>query len=503
MKAANVAILMASGAPWVLADYVWPSQHDFLEDLLAMQTGYIRFGFTDLVVPCGFGSNTPGKQTSAEWIRTAFHDFATHDAAAGTGGLDASIMYEVSRAENEGAAFNNTLSEMHGFVTPRSSAADLIALALVASVASCGGKPIPLRAGRVDAAGAGPSGVPKPDDGLDSTVAAFARAGFDVPDMIALTACGHTVGGVHSVDFPAIAPGEPSDENVAHFDGTTTAFDTDVVEDYFSANGSNPLAFGANATTNSDARVFAADGTNETMAALRDPDTFQKTCADLFERMIDTVPAGVTLSEPIQLIDVKPYINKFEPVAAANGSALAFEGRIRVRTTGKDAQSVSVALDVRDRAGKTTRVQAPRAVLRGGLSYGFFGEEFAWFEFSTELDVAPGVEGFDVVMTAENGTVEVFDNAGTGGYPIEDGLLYVQGESCLDATVKDGNMTVTVRAGVREDLDRAGEVPAVKLAHNVQQQGVMLPRLAVEATPMVKEATATKGGAFETAIASF
>lgn len=31
----------------VSAKYVWPAQNDFIEDLLAMQSGYIRFGFTD------------------------------------------------------------------------------------------------------------------------------------------------------------------------------------------------------------------------------------------------------------------------------------------------------------------------------------------------------------------------------------------------------------------------------------------------------------------------
>lgn len=33
------------------AEYVWPSKQDFIEDMYAMQSGYIRFGFTDCQWP--------------------------------------------------------------------------------------------------------------------------------------------------------------------------------------------------------------------------------------------------------------------------------------------------------------------------------------------------------------------------------------------------------------------------------------------------------------------
>lgn len=450
-----------------------------------------------MVVPCGHGGNRPGVNNAAQWIRTGFHDFATHDKAAGTGGLDASLLYEVDRPENEGSAFNDTFADMSDFLTPRSSAADLIALAVVASVASCGGSKIPLRAGRIDAKAAGPAGVPKPDDSLESTIDAFARTGFNMSDMIALVACGHTVGGVHSVDFPDITGGEEDVLNVPQFDSTGTAFDTAVVDEYLDSNGANPLVFGANDTTNSDKRVFGADG-NSTMNRLKDRDTFQATCASLFERMIDTVPSTVTLSEPIELVDVKPYIDRLE--LSANASALAFEGRVRVRTsasTGRDNEGISIALDVVDNANTSKLVQAARARARGGTSTGFYNEEFTWFEFATELDAKDGIKAFDVQLTTEKtGAVETFDNAGTGGFPSNDNLLYAQSKSCIDATVKGGNMTVTIGATVREDADKAGEAPMIKLAHKVQQQGVMLPRLAVEGVAMKKSNTSQGGYVF-------
>ena len=43
---------------------------------------------------------------------------------------------------------------------------------------------IKLRAGRVDAAGPGPSGVPGPFDSLAFSTAAFAAAGFSSTEMI-------------------------------------------------------------------------------------------------------------------------------------------------------------------------------------------------------------------------------------------------------------------------------------------------------------------------------
>lgn len=104
---------------------------------------------------------------------------ATFDAATGTGGLDASLQFELDRPENLGSAFNNTFNSMHDFITPRASISDLIALSLVAASAACGGPNVPLRAGRIDAVEAGPAGVPKPEDDLESTQKTFTKAGFN------------------------------------------------------------------------------------------------------------------------------------------------------------------------------------------------------------------------------------------------------------------------------------------------------------------------------------
>lgn len=63
---------------------------------------------------------------------------------------------------------------------------------------------------------------------------------------------------------------------------------------------------GHNATTRSDMRIFSSDGgvTMGKMAASKD--FFLSTCNTLLERMINTVPKGVALTEPIEFYPVKP-----------------------------------------------------------------------------------------------------------------------------------------------------------------------------------------------------
>lgn len=99
------------------------------------------------------------------------------------------------------------------------------------AVADCGGPVIPLRGGRTDATGAGLPGVPEPHQDLQTHTEKFKLQGFNSTEMIEMVACGHTLGGVESVDFPTIVdqpPGLPTGiSESAAFDGTT-AFDIAV-----------------------------------------------------------------------------------------------------------------------------------------------------------------------------------------------------------------------------------------------------------------------------------
>jgi len=107
--------------------------------------------------------------------------------------------------------------------------ADIIALGGVFAVATCGGPIVPFRGGRVDAWAAGGFGTPEPQQDLDTLKESFRKQGFSDTEMITLTACGHTVGGVRDADFPMLVsasttPGQP---HIIDFD-TTTQFDNKV-----------------------------------------------------------------------------------------------------------------------------------------------------------------------------------------------------------------------------------------------------------------------------------
>jgi len=93
-------------------------------------------------------------------------------------------------------------------------------MGVVWSVAACGGAPIPFRGGRVDALSAGPPGVPEPEQDLAMHIEKFRLQGFNRTEMIALVACGHTLGGVRSPDFPDIVQPAPARDVFGFFDGT-------------------------------------------------------------------------------------------------------------------------------------------------------------------------------------------------------------------------------------------------------------------------------------------
>ncbi|KAH7416673.1 heme peroxidase [Cadophora sp. MPI-SDFR-AT-0126] len=276
------------------------------------------------VTPCNLTLNGPpadisGAQTAAQWVRTVFHDFITADVAAGTGGLDASISFEADRDENLGIVFstmngprqsfiNETIMGFNLFSTLEVSTADFIALGLAVSLLSCdpSQRMIKLRAGRIDATKAGPTGVPKAEDPFDKSNATFAKAGFSTKEMIQSIACGHTIGAVHRRNHPeivfddeVIGP-DPEMDGADTFDSTPFIYENKNVQEYLSATGKagGPLVTTKNTTFRSDFRIFNSDG-NATIQAMSSPQAFQDTCFSVFEKMMDTVPRGMKLSEPI------------------------------------------------------------------------------------------------------------------------------------------------------------------------------------------------------------
>ena len=222
---------------------------------------------------------------------------------------------------------------------------DLIALGTVMAVGNCGGPHIEMKAGRIDATAAGPTGVPAPETSISDTLVDFSNAGFVTDDAITLTACGHTMGGVHRSTFPQVVPASAvtsgnSDGRVV-FDETVNTFDVAVVSDYVKGTGTKggPLVTTTNKTVNSDFRIYSEDN-NSTMTRLSQSQSyFSGQCAAIFARMLETVPGGVTLTaavDPTSSTNLKPYGITLN--VDWNGN-MKLAGYFRVSTLHNQAQS--------------------------------------------------------------------------------------------------------------------------------------------------------------------
>ena len=351
MKLSYAAVLALFSA-YATAQFTWPSAYDELEDVMFLNTGYNSRGFSSFITPCSFSANGPGRQTAAEWLRAGFHDMATTNVFfAPHGGIDASLAFELNDGENVGAGFNSTFLTYAGFFNSRLPVADLVALGVYASVRSCGGPVIPMRGGRVDATAAGPLGVPQPQNGAGTFSNQFARMGFNNTDMVQMTACGHTLGGVHAGDFPQIvAPGTaPNDFQL--FDNTEE-WDNAIATRYVNGPDTDPLAVGISISSgrNSDFAVFSIDQ-NVTITSMTNANSFNSQCVSILQRMIEVVdPTIVTLSSIIVPYEVKP--SGLQLTLLSGGTQLQFAGNIRVRTTTRSAASItSVQLVYTDRNG--------------------------------------------------------------------------------------------------------------------------------------------------------
>ncbi|KAJ7287098.1 putative L-ascorbate oxidase [Mycena rebaudengoi] len=440
------------------AYYVWPSpQLDALESLRWDQAGHNRRVFVAFVQPCStFFFQPPGSGRSdlADWVRTAYHDMATHNVEDGTGGMDASIRFTAERArgENPGDGFANTISALASLGNRYVSIADALAVGTVVAMESCGGPEIAFRGGRVDAMEPNDPGVPEPDQSLESHIASFARQGFTPSEMIGLVACGHSFGGVEHAPFPGIVPemNDPTNTNsVAHFDSTNVKFDNNVATEYISGTTQNPLVIGLNDTTNSDKRIFASDGNATMQAFANSAELFASTCADLFARMLDTVPRGVQLTEVIKPLPVKP--SGLDLVL--DGDVLKLSGEVRFwNMTASPDRAVRLLWD--DRVGGTNNV----SLLTSGVSTAINGRySAAWYQLgSTEnptpslsiespfvpIDPAAGITNMRFVVDNK------LEDQGGIGFAVQDGVVFSNSSCLTSKNPLQGRLDVAVRNGL-------------------------------------------------------
>ncbi|TVY62831.1 WSC domain-containing protein [Lachnellula suecica] len=423
-----------------------------IEHLWVDNRGTNSDGFVGGVTPCanyiGFASNgrNRGEQTSAQWVRMVFHDSVTANLAAGTGGVDASIGFESNRAENSGLFINDTLQFMRPTVNAYLSMADNIALGLVVSLVTCGGANtgIPLRAGRIDAVEAGPAGVPEPTTDLATTLAQFAAAGFNQSETIALTACGHSLGRTHYSNFPDIIS---SLDGGVGFDSTPAAFDSSVVNEYLEGSGllGGPLVTASNSSDQSDLRLYISDK-NITMQALSTEAVFQTQCNSLFERMLNTVPSAVILSDPISPMTWKG-VSIILDISSAG--VVSVSGSIRNLYT-TITRPATVPFTLTTSAGTSAILASTSAI---GAGSGIFGSTIYWSFNST---------------TTSPGTTSV--NFGDVVYPVNDQIFITPLQSI------NNRGAITVKAAVLTSLVGSSTMTAVLYVPGTQQ-GSLSPKI--------------------------
>jgi hypothetical protein len=62
--------------------------YEAIEHILVDNKGFNSDGLVNAISPCSNyinGNDNNGEQSTAQWVRVAFHDIATADVAAGTG----------------------------------------------------------------------------------------------------------------------------------------------------------------------------------------------------------------------------------------------------------------------------------------------------------------------------------------------------------------------------------------------------------------------------------
>ncbi|KAI3616093.1 l-ascorbate oxidase [Moniliophthora roreri] len=414
--------------PWLLTGsavvaqgkmFHWPSpQMDWIDSVL-----YELPFLENTTLNCAERDNTT---VGAQWLRIAFHDSATHNVEDGTGGADASIIYELDRAENVGVGMNRSIGDFVGFGTPFFGMADIIAMGAVLGVASCDGPTIPYRAGRVDASGPGPLGVPQPQEVLATHIEQFRLAGFNQSEMIALTACGpHAFGGVTKSDFPDIVKHE---RDFVFFNNQTTKFDEGVVTQFLDGTTPNLLVVGPNMTTNSDERIFGSDG-NVTMQSLSSRDTFMQICSTLIERMINTVPDSVTLTDVIDPFDYKVGKARLSVSKDTGNLVLGTTLRLLNPTENPNRQVRIVWLDRQGYSCPPAGCSAPHTNVSSiGTTFlqKSHGTTALQYEWTVEINAATSISKFWFEVDEQDGSKPTLVKNDDGeGYPIDqDDVLY-------------------------------------------------------------------------------
>jgi hypothetical protein len=121
---------------------------------------------------------------------------------------------------------------------------------------------------------------------------------------------------------------------VDYFDDTPFKFDNAGVSAYLSGVGKagGPLVSTGNKAFQSDKNIFESDGNTTIKAMATSQKSFENACFPIFEKMINTVPKTVTLSDPI---GPSPWLTMWAFLDLTSTGVVTYSGTIA--TYGKTA----------------------------------------------------------------------------------------------------------------------------------------------------------------------
>ncbi|KAJ8084997.1 hypothetical protein PM082_003774 [Marasmius tenuissimus] len=220
------------------------------------------------------------------------------------------------------------------------------------------------------------------------------------------------------------------------------------VTGYLDGTTPNPLVVGPNITTNSDLRIFASDG-NVTMQSIASPDNFNKVCGELFERMIDTVPRGVQLTDVVEPIAYKVGDTRLFP---GNDGLFRFTTDLRLLGS-NPSPSRTVTLFWNDRQGSVCPASGCSVSSKGmftssssslALKRGLNG--FSIYQFDAKINMTSSISKFWFEVDEGNGSEPVLVDNDGAGLPIkQDTILFDRARSSTSGLPTSLDLVVAVR----------------------------------------------------------
>ncbi|KAF8178781.1 hypothetical protein K438DRAFT_1769238 [Mycena galopus ATCC 62051] len=181
-------------------------------------------------------------------------------------------------------------------------------------------------------------------------------------------------------------------------------------------------------------RIFGSDG-NVTMNSFAASfELFASTCETLLARTLDTVPAGVELTEVITLLPVKPSNIQL----VLNGDVLQFSGQVRVNTD-------TVLLFLKDHANGTTNA----TLLPSNVDLNNGRTPTAWYSTAEPFLSLNAIAGLTTMRFSISGEITDQDDV---GFAVQDRVVFSYSSCQFPTTTpaaRSGYFDFTVRNDVK------------------------------------------------------